>query len=45
MTHTARGEFVVSLKPLAFEDADPEFKINMEQGKHFYEFTYRFPAE
>ena len=26
MAHTARGEFVVSLKPLAFEGADPEFK-------------------
>ena len=27
MTQTARGEFVVSLKPLAFEGADPEFKL------------------
>jgi hypothetical protein len=27
MTQSARGEFVVSLKPLAFEGADPEFKL------------------
>lgn len=27
MTHTARGDFVVSLKPLAFEGAAPEFKL------------------
>ncbi len=27
MAQTARGEFVVSLKPLAFEGADPEFKL------------------
>ena len=27
MTETAKGEFVVSLKPLAFEGADPEFKL------------------
>ncbi len=27
MTQTARGTFVVSLKPLAFEGADPEFKL------------------
>ena len=27
MTHTARGTFVVSLKPLTFEGADPEFKL------------------
>ena len=27
MTQTARGEFVVALKPLAFEGADPEFKL------------------
>ena len=27
MALTARGEFVVSLKPLAFEGADPEFKL------------------
>jgi hypothetical protein len=27
MTHTAKGTFVVSLKPLAFEGADPEFKL------------------
>ena len=22
-----------------------EFKINIEEGKHFYEFTYRLPAQ
>ena len=22
-----------------------EFKINVEEGKHLYEFTYRLPAE
>ena len=27
MTQTARGEFVVSMKPLEFEGADPEFKL------------------
>ena len=27
MAHTASGEFVVSLNPLAFEGADPEFKL------------------
>ena len=27
MTQFARGEFVVSLKPLAFEGADPELKL------------------
>jgi hypothetical protein len=27
MTQSARGEFVVSLKPMAFEGADPEFKL------------------
>ena len=27
MIQTARGEFVVSLKPLAFEGADPELKL------------------
>ena len=27
MTQTARGTFVVSLEPLAFEGADPEFKL------------------
>ena len=27
MSHTARGTFVVSLKPLEFEGADPEFKL------------------
>ena len=27
MTKTARGTFVVSLKPLVFEGADPEFKL------------------
>ncbi|MEP6592708.1 MAG: DUF3224 domain-containing protein [Acidobacteriota bacterium] len=27
MHRTARGEFVVSLQPLAFEGADPEFKL------------------
>ena len=27
MAHIARGEFVVSMKPLAFEGANPEFKI------------------
>lgn len=27
MTRTARGTFVVSMKPLAFEGADPEFKL------------------
>ena len=27
MAQTARGEFVVSLKPLGFEGADPEFKL------------------
>ncbi len=27
MTHTARGTFVVAVKPLAFEGADPEFKL------------------
>lgn len=27
MTQTARGEFVVSLKPLAFEGAEPEFGL------------------
>ena len=27
MTQSARGEFVVSLKPLAFEGADPELKL------------------
>lgn len=27
MVHTAKGEFVVSVKPLAFEGADPEFKL------------------
>jgi len=27
MTQTASGEFVVSLKPLDFEGADPEFKL------------------
>ena len=27
MTHIARGAFVVSLEPLAFEGADPEFKL------------------
>jgi hypothetical protein len=27
MTHTARGEFVVSMKPLAFEGADPGFRL------------------
>lgn len=27
MAKAARGEFVVSMKPLAFEGADPEFKI------------------
>lgn len=27
MSQSARGEFVVSLKPLAFEGADPEFKL------------------
>lgn len=27
MTQSARGEFVVALKPLAFEGADPEFKL------------------
>jgi len=27
MAHSARGEFVVSLKPLTFEGADPEFKL------------------
>ena len=27
MTETARGEFVVSMKPLAFEGTDPEFKL------------------
>ena len=27
MTQTARGEFVVSMKPLAFEGTDPEFKL------------------
>jgi len=27
MTQIARGEFVVSMKPLAFEGADPEFKL------------------
>jgi hypothetical protein len=27
VTRTARGEFVVSIKPLEFEGADPEFKL------------------
>ena len=27
MTQSARGEFVVSLKPLTFEGVDPEFKL------------------
>ena len=27
MTHTARGAFVVTMKPLAFEGADPGFKL------------------
>ena len=27
MTQSAKGEFVVSLKPLEFEGADPEFKL------------------
>ncbi len=27
MTQTARGEFVVTMSPLAFEGADPEFKL------------------
>ena len=27
MTQIAKGEFVVSMKPLAFEGADPEFKL------------------
>ena len=27
MTQSARGEFVVSIEPLAFEGADPEFKL------------------
>ena len=27
MTESARGEFVVSLKPLDFEGADPKFKL------------------
>ena len=27
MTETARGEFVVSMKPLAFEGTDSEFKL------------------
>lgn len=27
MVQTARGEFVVSMKPLAFEGADPEFRL------------------
>jgi hypothetical protein len=27
MTQTARGEFVISMKPLAFEGTDPEFKL------------------
>ena len=27
MTQTARGEFIVSMKPLAFEGTDPEFKL------------------
>ena len=27
MTRSARGEFVVSMKPLAFEGADPEYKL------------------
>ena len=27
MTQSASGEFVVSLKPLAFEDADPDHKL------------------
>ena len=27
MTHTARGEFVVSMKPMPFEGAAPEFKL------------------
>ena len=27
MTQTARGELVVSFKPLTFEGADPEFKL------------------
>ena len=27
MTHTAKGEFEVSLAPLAFEGADPEHKL------------------
>ena len=36
MTQSARGEFVVSLKPLAFEGADPEFKLGrMSIDKQF----------
>lgn len=27
MSQIAKGEFVVSMKPLAFEDADPEFML------------------
>jgi hypothetical protein len=27
MTQSARGEFVVAMKPLAFEGAEPEFKL------------------
>ena len=27
MSHTAKGTFVVSMTPLAFEGADPEFKL------------------
>lgn len=27
MDHIARGEFVVSLTPLAFEGADPDFTL------------------
>ncbi len=27
MTQTAKGTFVVSMQPLAFEDADPAFKL------------------
>ena len=27
MTHTARGDFVVSMKPMPFEGAAPEFKL------------------
>jgi len=27
MTHTAKGTFVVSLTPMTFEDADPEFGL------------------